>query len=549
MDSKLENIFSLVRKLQNEEPIDVSEENLIQQIKDIELELDNIKDFAQLDMIEKLFSNQVLVDYGDPIKDSTLDVIRKEFKDTGGNPDINILLSKIEAQDSSMKPMIDSIKSKLVSITGIEPKRCTEKGGREVVVSGNAMDTVTKIKFGDKEVDKSQFSDVVEGSFKVKTPAGSAGECDVVVVNDSGESNKFKFQYDKFEFTSLSPVRGIKPGGTLVTIDGSGLYNTTGVTFDGNNATDLQLADDGRSLTVKTPSSTKNTAIDVVVTGDVALTKAGSFTYVPFAIVAFDFYTDSTYGTKEPSIYTSGNDLYGMVTGTGLGTATKITFVVTRKGSPDMSISIPKSDFVAGTPDTEIKFHFQGFSGTKTKDKTKEIIIEDASGNKTTAFPWVTKLKGGSTHRRTFTVKLRQRGGNPAKQLYLQYLIDTLKQRLMKLRSALPALFTKANATKPSTETKYTDVAKKFISYYIGEINEYDKQLFKYLEQFKLDMEPTLMIYFTMKKQDLIPIIKKYMPAHPFAIMNIIQLKKLSAYEKFKKNYGSPPPQFMGVLI
>ena len=133
-----------------------------------------------------------------------------------------------------------------------------------------------------------------------------------------------------------------------------------------------------------------------------------------------------------------------------------------------------------------------------------------------------------------------QRGGG-TKEIYLRQLIEVLKLRLIMLRNLLPSLFAniKEEVTgKQSMESKYTDAARDFIAYNLGEINKYDEQLFKLLKQFKLDIEPALMIFFTMKKRDLVPIVNRYMPLHTYAIMNIIRLKKLSAYEKFKKNYG-----------
>ena len=148
---------------------------------------------------------------------------------------------------------------------------------------------------------------------------------------------------------------------------------------------------------------------------------------------------------------------------------------------------------------------------------------------------------GAKSARRTFTVPLKkhQRGGDRKKE-YLKLLIDVLRLHLSLLRGLLPSLFANIKETvtnEPSIESEYTNAAIKFIAYNIGELNRYDIQLFNFLKQFKLNLEPALIIFFTTTKRDLVPIVNRYIPMHPYAYINIIRLKKLSAYDKFKNNY------------
>ena len=78
-----------------------------------------------------------------------------------------------------------------------------------------------KVYFGNKVAEIIEFDD---GYLKVKTPAGSAGDVDVYVVNnDSGISNKVKYTYLSTNpiITRIVPPEGKKQGGDRVEIFGS----------------------------------------------------------------------------------------------------------------------------------------------------------------------------------------------------------------------------------------------------------------------------------------------------------------------------------------
>jgi hypothetical protein len=60
---------------------------------------------------------------------------------------------------------------------------------------------------------------------------------------------------------SVDPIEGTKDGGTLVTLTGHGLTGIAGVTFDGQPATELAIADDTTATCVTPPGG--QGAVDV----------------------------------------------------------------------------------------------------------------------------------------------------------------------------------------------------------------------------------------------------------------------------------------------
>ena len=81
------------------------------------------------------------------------------------------------------------------------------------------------------------------------------------------------------QVTAISPSQGSQ--GTPVTITGSGFAQNATVTFGGQAATDVKVASDGTSITVKAPAGTAGSEVDVEVanSGDKKATVAKGFKY------------------------------------------------------------------------------------------------------------------------------------------------------------------------------------------------------------------------------------------------------------------------------
>lgn len=88
------------------------------------------------------------------------------------------------------------------------------------------LPVLPKVFFDNKIAEIIEFAD---GYIKVKTPAGTAGDVDVFVVNnDSGISNKVKYTYMSTNpvITRIVPAEGKKQGGDRVEIFGAGFVES-----------------------------------------------------------------------------------------------------------------------------------------------------------------------------------------------------------------------------------------------------------------------------------------------------------------------------------
>ena len=88
-----------------------------------------------------------------------------------------------------------------------------------------------------------------------------------------------------------------------------------------------------------------------------------------------------------------------------------------------------------------------------------------------------------------------------------------------------------------------------FLSYQAGPINKYDKELITYCHNLNLDPETILAIYFAQRKEDISQIMDEKFPYNIGAYLKILQLKKLSAYEKFIDAYGITSDNDVSLLL
>ncbi|MBI1350146.1 MAG: hypothetical protein GC156_03410 [Actinomycetales bacterium] len=111
--------------------------------------------------------------------------------------------------------------------------------------------------------------------------------------------------------TAINPSTGLMPGGTEVTVSGTGFVPGATVTIDGVPATDVRVLD-AQTVLATTPGSSSEYPVDVVVTnpGGASVTLNNAFTYLP---VPIDFITElvppvgSTQGGE--AVILKGNDL------------------------------------------------------------------------------------------------------------------------------------------------------------------------------------------------------------------------------------------------
>jgi hypothetical protein len=112
------------------------------------------------------------------------------------------------------------------------------------------------------------FSVLNDSAIVATAPAGSVGTVDVQVTTPSGTSSAVSADHFTYSavttpaVTSLSVTSASTAGGTALTITGTGLLNTTVVTFGGIDASFVVVSD--TSLSVTTPPDTAGGG-DVVV--------------------------------------------------------------------------------------------------------------------------------------------------------------------------------------------------------------------------------------------------------------------------------------------
>ena len=179
------------------------------------------------------------------------------------------------------------------------------KVGTQVSILGQGFTGSTAVSFGG--VNATKFTVVSDTYVTANVPTGGKTGT-VTVVRPSGSLNSIQ----QFKVTptlgSFSPPSG--PIGTSVTINGTGLTQTTKVTFGGVKATAFTVNSDSK-VTATVPSSAKTGKITVTTTGGSA-TSSSSFNVTP------------TIGTFAPPSGKVGTVV--TITGTGLTQTTGVTF-------------------------------------------------------------------------------------------------------------------------------------------------------------------------------------------------------------------------------
>lgn len=231
------------------------------------------------------------------------------------------------------------------ALSGLSPALGPTAGGTSVTINGSNLGGATSVTFGGAAgaVTSNTSTQIV-----VLTPARPAGLADVSVTTASGTSTLT----GAFEFVAPPTLSGIAPatgpdtGQTVVTLSGTNLATTSGVTFDGTPATNLTAS--GSSITCTTPSHVAG-AVNVAVTtagGTVLLTSA--FTYTPSGNPVFELREGAGGATlADGSPVTTGGyrdfDDYD-IAGIGLSRA----FVVQNNGSASLTLSAVT--LTSGTP-------------------------------------------------------------------------------------------------------------------------------------------------------------------------------------------------------
>lgn len=237
-----------------------------------------------------------------------------------------------------------------VTAAGITPDSGPVAGGQQVEITGTGFAPGATVTF-----DGTPATDVVvtdDGSITATTPAGDLGPAVVTVTNPDGGTATLAYTYladaapDAPTITALDPAQGPEAGGTTVTVTGTGLEDTTEVTFDGVPAEIVSIAPDGTSVVVTSPPGTGLAEVVVTAPG-VTTTAADPFTYVTEAEDA----PVLTGVTPDSGPLAGGNTV--VIGGSGLGDVTDVTFggvPATIVGTTDTTVTVVVPEGAAAGP-------------------------------------------------------------------------------------------------------------------------------------------------------------------------------------------------------
>ena len=174
--------------------------------------------------------------------------------------------------------------------------------------------------------------------------------------------------------TGISPNTGPAPGGTLVTITGTGFTGATGVDFGTTAATDVTVVNDS-TITADSPAGTG--AVDVIVStpnGASATSSADKFTYTVTVIAA------PTVTDVSPNSGPAAGGTLVTITGTGFTGATAVDFGTTAA----MEVTVQSATTItalspAGTGLVNVTVTTpNGSSGTSTADQFTYVATAPA---------------------------------------------------------------------------------------------------------------------------------------------------------------------------
>lgn len=203
------------------------------------------------------------------------------------------------------------------AVSGLTPVKGPTAGGTTVTVTGTDFTNVSAVTIGGTGA---SFSVSSATQMTVTTPARAAGVADLRVTTAGGTSAIVVA--DRFTYVAPPSVSGLAPtagpiaGGTSVVITGTGLGETSTVSFGGVSASFTQ--DSATQVTAVSPAGAAG-VVNVVVTtpgGDSPASAADEFTYAPTPTVT----------SVSPAAGPTGGGNTVTIAGTGLTGATAVKF-------------------------------------------------------------------------------------------------------------------------------------------------------------------------------------------------------------------------------
>lgn len=166
------------------------------------------------------------------------------------------------------------------TVASVSPSSGTSDGGTTVTITGTNFSAVSSVTF--RGVAATDVTVLSSTSLTCTIPAvGAAGSASVLVTTPSGTNaanNLFTYVPPLPTVSLVSPNSGSTLGGTLVTITGTNLSTTGGVTIGGVPAANVTVVSDS-SVTCITPAGSVGSPNVVVTTTGGSSVDAAPFTY------------------------------------------------------------------------------------------------------------------------------------------------------------------------------------------------------------------------------------------------------------------------------
>lgn len=167
----------------------------------------------------------------------------------------------------------------MLDIAGVEPKLGPCEGGTLIRIEGSGFTPGAEVRVG--PMPASEVKLVSDSILEARTPPGSPGLADVVVISEGSEArlpNGFLFTVKAPEVWVVTPNYGSRAGGTFVEVIGAGFMPDAWVFFDAAAAPRVTVKSYNRIWAYTPPSPTGT--VDVVVNSSMGQARLGdSYSY------------------------------------------------------------------------------------------------------------------------------------------------------------------------------------------------------------------------------------------------------------------------------
>ncbi len=224
-------------------------------------------------------ANATAVDFGTtgvtPLADSATSIT---VNSPAGAGNVDVTVTTAGGNGTSPTQFVYQAPPPTPVVTSISPSSGAEIGGTSVTVTGSALQNATSVDFGPTP---GTIAADTATSITVTSPAGT-GSVSVVVRTPGGTATSpAQFTYlappPSPTISGISPSSGPTSGGTSVTLTGTNLANTTGVTFGTGHGT--VTSDTATSITVTSPAGVGSVNVTVATPGGSAAAPA-QFTFI-----------------------------------------------------------------------------------------------------------------------------------------------------------------------------------------------------------------------------------------------------------------------------